>query len=78
MFENTKKTLLELENAIHFLEKGIFDEEKEEVVAAFINAQDTIDYFELHLAESMMKDKYIDVNKLAKILLVIKGNFNEV
>ena len=78
MFENTKKTLLDLEDAVRFLENGNFNEDKEEDVAAFINADNIINYFELHLTESMMKDKYIDVKKLAKIVLAVNDDFREV
>ena len=77
MFENTKKTLLDLEDAVRFLDNGNFNEDKEEDVAAFINADNIINYFELHLTESMMKDKYIDVKKLAKIVLAVNDNFKE-
>ena len=77
MFENTKKTLLDLEDAIRFLENGNFSEDKEDDVAAFINADNIINYFELHLAESMMKDKYIDVKKLAKIVFAINDDFRK-
>lgn len=77
MFESTKKTLLDLEDAVRFLENGIFNEDKEEDVAAFINADNIISYFELHLTESMMKDKYIDVKKLAKIVLAVNDDLRE-
>ena len=74
MFENIKKTLSELEDAIHFLENGNCDEDKKSDVTAFVNAENIINYFELHLAESMMKDRYIDVKKLAEIILAVNGN----
>lgn len=35
---------------------------------------DILEYFELHLAEALMKERFIDAAKLAKIILAAKGD----
>lgn len=68
MFENIKKYLDEYEyiNCNH----DIFNLSEEEI--------DAVQYFELHLAKALMKENYIDSEKVAKIILATKGLSNEI
>lgn len=70
MFKNIIGCLDEFTKTINGenAKNGWFNEEEEDIV----------DYFELHLAKALMKERYIDAEKVAKFILVAKGLSNEV
>ena len=70
MFENVIKCLNEFNSVINGenAKQGWFNE----------NEEDIINYFDLHLAKALMKERYINAEKVAKFILVAKGLSNEV
>lgn len=75
MFDNIKNILNKFEKALNDLKIGFNDDD--EGVRGFKNAEDTIDYFDLYIAEALMKDRYINAKKVAKIILATKEERNE-
>ena len=66
MFENIKNCLEKFEKAIENCGSKSFSREE----------KDTIEYFELHLAEALIKE--CDSQKIAKIILAERGFGKEV
>ena len=64
MFENVRKCLDDLENSVKKIHWTKEDEDMEK-------------YFNLHLAEALMKD-YKDSEKVARVILAEKGLFEEI
>ena len=64
MFENVRKCLDEFENTVHKINYTTEDE-------------NVIMYFNLHLAEALMKD-FSDSERVARIILAEKGLFEKV
>lgn len=64
MFENVRKCLDELENTV---KKIHYTEEDENIMK----------YFNLHLAEALMKD-YPESERVARIILAEKGLFEKI
>lgn len=62
-FKNIKDCLFDFEMALH----NVFecDYTKKD--------KDTVEYFNLHLAEALMKNEYVDHEKLAKIIIAFSG-----
>ena len=75
MFDNIKNILNKFEKALNDLNFGFNDDD--EGVRGYKNAEDTIDYFDLYIAEAQMKDRYINAKKVAKIILATKEERNE-
>ena len=65
MFDNIIKCLDEFNSVINGenAKKGFFNEKEEDI----------INYFDLHLAKALMKDRYVNAEKVAKFILVAKG-----
>lgn len=72
MFEDVKKCLDEYENIINELNGCSFHYELSK------EKEDYLDYFELHLAKAIMTDRFINAEKVAKIILAAKGLSNEI
>ena len=64
MFENVRKCLDELENTV---KKINYTKEDEDIMA----------YFNLHLAEALMKD-YQESERVARVILAEKGLFEKI
>lgn len=75
MFDNIKNILNKFEKALNDLKIGFNDDD--EGVCGYKNAEDIIDYFDLYIAEALMKDRYINAKKVAKIILAAKEERNE-
>ncbi len=69
MFENIKECLNEFEEVLHKGDSGHRLNEQEE---------DVIINFSLNLAKALIQDKYVDSEKVAKIILAAAGLSNEV
>ena len=72
MFKDVRRILDEFEKALNDLKVGVDD--SDEGVRVYTNAENTFNYFELHLAECLMKNRYINAKKVAQIILAVKGN----
>lgn len=70
MFKNITKCLNDFSSVINGenAKQGWLNEEEEDIV----------DYFDFHLAKALMKENYINAEKVAKFILVAKGLSGEV
>ena len=70
MFKNITKCLNDFTSVINGenAKQGFFNEEEEDIV----------DYFDFHLAKALIKDSYINAEKVAKFILVAKGLSSEI
>lgn len=70
MFDNTRRCLDDFKNAItgENAARGFLDNDEQYIV----------DYFEFNLAQALIKDEYIDSEKVAKFIFVIKNLSNEI
>ena len=63
MFENLRKCLDDFEKAFEKCCKDVNTYEDSNIV----------EYFELHLAEELMKNRYCDCNKIARFIMAERG-----
>ena len=70
MFDNIRKCLVDFENAIA----------GKSAAMGFLNddEQYIVDCFEFHLAQALIKDRYVDDEKVAKFIFAIKNLSNEI
>lgn len=70
MFDNIRKCLDDFKNVIHGKNaaRGFLNDDEQYIV----------DYFEFNLAQALIKDEYIDSEKVAKFIFTIKNLSNEI
>lgn len=70
MFDNIRKCLDDFKNVINGKNaaRGFLNDDEQYIV----------DYFEFNLAQALIKDDYIDSEKVAKFIFTIKNLSNEI
>lgn len=71
MFKNIINILSEFEETVNRLNKECSADLTEE-------DKNVLDYFDLSLAKALMQNRYVDSEKLGKIILASKGLSNEI